>query len=204
MAYWCHTCKSESLVEEESGEVVCTSCKYPFIELIVPEDDHPRHFVPYQSVPSLSEFLSELIMSPAVRSVRYFSSGRSDEDSLDQVIHHLMMNDTNRYGPPPASEVALNSLSEIQVTADLIERLGSISTPVDDFGEKLGEEHRLLECTVCKDEFKVGDQGVSMPCYHLFHRDCITPWLKAHNSCPTCRFELPTEDEDYERMRRGS
>ena len=56
----------------------------------------------------------------------------------------------------------------------------------------------IAECSVCKEEFKKNDKVYKLPCDHLFHPDCITPWLKQHNSCPTCRFELPTDDKDYE------
>eukprot|EP00966_Prymnesium_polylepis_P096077 2226196-Prymnesium_polylepis.1 len=49
------------------------------------------------------------------------------------------------------------------------------------------------ECSVCLERFE--DTPVKMhicalPCDHLFHRRCITEWLKHDVRCPNCRFDL--------------
>ena len=54
-----------------------------------------------------------------------------------------------------------------------------------------------LECPVCMGTFREGERYCTMPCEHLFHEQCLLPWLKERNSCPKCRFELPTDDRDY-------
>ncbi|XP_027342332.1 E3 ubiquitin-protein ligase RING1-like [Abrus precatorius] len=103
---------------------------------------------------------------------------------LEQLIQHLAENDPNRYGTPPASKSAIEALPNISVTEEL---LASDSS----------------QCAVCKDTFELRELAKQMPCKHIYHSDCILPWLELHNSCPVCRFELPTDDPEYEQRNRS-
>ncbi len=47
-----------------------------------------------------------------------------------------------------------------------------------------------LTCSVCLDDWKIGDKCSSLPCKHLFHEACIMTWLKKQPQCPYCRAEL--------------
>ena len=60
--------------------------------------------------------------------------------------------------------------------------------------KKTGNDMEPPSCTVCCDTISLGSKGMFMPCGHIYHPDCLNPWLKDHNTCPVCRFELPTEE----------
>jgi len=61
---------------------------------------------------------------------------------------------------------------------------------------KLAEKHQ--ECAICKIEWSEGEEATSLPCTHCFHPACIEQWLSQRNFCPLCRYELTTDDPDYE------
>ncbi|KAF8746352.1 hypothetical protein HU200_013368 [Digitaria exilis] len=49
-----------------------------------------------------------------------------------------------------------------------------------------GEE--AATCSVCLGVFQNGEMVRLLPvCLHLYHVECIDPWLEAHSSCPICR-----------------
>ena len=50
------------------------------------------------------------------------------------------------------------------------------------------------ECVICKEEMRVGRDVCELPCQHLFHWMCLLPWLRKRNTCPCCRFRLPSDD----------
>ena len=55
---------------------------------------------------------------------------------------------------------------------------------------RLAEEDQQLECAVCLSEFKDQEVLRLLPgCFHVFHPQCIAPWLASHITCPTCRLE---------------
>ncbi|KAJ0843829.1 putative transcription factor C2H2 family [Helianthus annuus] len=56
-------------------------------------------------------------------------------------------------------------------------------------------------CAVCKDEILMEERVTQLPCKHHYHGECIVPWLSIRNTCPVCRFELPTDDVEYERSK---
>ncbi|CAN8297827.1 unnamed protein product [Cochlearia groenlandica] len=77
----------------------------------------------------------------------------------------------------PAARAAVVALRAVQVfNSDATSNMGEI------------------ECVICKEEMCQGRDVCEMPCQHLFHWKCILPWLSKKNTCPFCRFQLPTDD----------
>lgn len=91
-------------------------------------------------------------------------------NQFDQILHNLF-HQSGPKGPPPADETAVRELPK--------EEIG----PADVDAKE--------DCPVCKEEYKVGEQVMKLPCNHRFHIDCLQPWLKMRNTCPVCRYALP-------------
>ena len=70
----------------------------------------------------------------------------------------------------------------------------------------LSKSSVVSKCPVCMEKSsEISDDAICLPCEHSYHRECITPWLEHHNTCPLCRYELPSNSckfSRYERDRR--
>lgn len=46
-------------------------------------------------------------------------------------------------------------------------------------------------CSICTEDFEIGQDQRVLPCDHRFHPDCIDPWLlNVSGTCPLCRVDL--------------
>ncbi|CAN6708400.1 unnamed protein product [Malus baccata var. baccata] len=117
----------------------------------------------------------------------------ADDDDLDletaeyinTIFGQFVENANAMNGRPPAALSVVEDLPLVEFTV-----------------EELKKEEAV--CAVCKDSILVEDKVRSLPCCHYYHHDCIVPWLGIRNTCPVCRYELPTDDPDYERSKRES
>jgi len=105
----------------------------------------------------------------------HWSGPIPDEDHLDQ---------DPCMGGVRTGESALKSMPRIKVTTYDIEANGN------------------TQCVVCLQELVPGECATRIPCGHLFHESCIKQWLCRSNQCPVCRYELPTDNTEYEQGRR--
>ncbi|XP_006818872.1 E3 ubiquitin-protein ligase RNF115-like [Saccoglossus kowalevskii] len=101
---------------------------------------------------------------------------------LDSIITQLL-NNLEGTGPPPAEKDKIQALPTVKITKDDI-------------------DHHL-DCSVCKEDFKIEEEVRKLPCLHIFHHDCIVPWLELHNTCPVCRKGIDGEDNNTKTNHRS-
>ncbi|KAJ0298910.1 hypothetical protein COL5a_011817 [Colletotrichum fioriniae] len=59
-----------------------------------------------------------------------------------------------------------------------------------------GQEDEHLGCSICTEDFTVGEDVRVLPCNHKFHPNCVDPWLvNVSGTCPLCRLDLRPQGE---------
>jgi hypothetical protein len=43
------------------------------------------------------------------------------------------------------------------------------------------------ECSLCLDEFSEGEELLQLKCSHVFHEQCLGPWVLKSKECPLCK-----------------
>lgn len=70
----------------------------------------------------------------------------------------------------------------------------SVSVGSEDDPIEGAEESQLFDdahgCAICMMNYKEGDlicESNNLQCKHVYHKECMTSWLKKHEDCPLCR-----------------
>ena len=53
--------------------------------------------------------------------------------------------------------------------------------------EYILNEDNNEKCSICLEDFNIGDTLNELNCNHFYHKECINNWIKSNNNCPMCR-----------------
>ena len=91
------------------------------------------------------------------------------QEAYDRILTMLREQHEGSNAPGPASEAAIEVLPKIKIAKEQL----------DDEGK--------ADCSICMEPVNIGTEVTELPCKHWFHHECVTSWLKSHDTCPQCR-----------------
>eukprot|EP00741_Cyanophora_paradoxa_P010523 tig00000158_g10175.t1 len=83
-------------------------------------------------------------------------------------------------------QMAAAARTESQEEIENRERHRAAAASITSQAYTLTENHPDA-CSICLDPLSKGCEVNSLPCSHIFHRNCISQWLPDHPECPVCR-----------------
>ena len=189
--YYCYSCKKKfSKIYIENSPIECIHCHSQICEEILSSYETdilpPDKYTPYscngEPEPTILRITNP--NNPLVQLITNLINSEYENDEIEHILNYVMNNDENKYGSPPAAKSEINKLKKYILSKENLNNFGCENS-----------------CPVCKEDFIVGNKMMDLPCKHYFHEECLMPWLNQHDSCPICRFELKTDDPDYEKMK---
>ncbi|KAL6858795.1 hypothetical protein ACP4OV_017797 [Aristida adscensionis] len=193
--FYCYGCEATVSVPAPARPPLCPRCFGDFLE------ESPAGAGPFASAPS-----------PPPPPPGFFSgSGSSSSDEADddddglagmdpaaaraylsRLINHRLYDAGDRADVAAAAAAAVSVLQhghrgggEPPAPADSIAALPTVEV-----------SEPAAACAICKDDLPPASAATRLPCAHLYHSACIVTWLELHNSCPVCRFRLPSAAHD--------
>lgn len=77
-----------------------------------------------------------------------------------------------------------NPLRRISPTVNLYYR----GTVVNE--NEIANNENGKRCAICLEDFEPKQEAMLPPCNHMFHEECIVPWVKSNGRCPVCRYVI--------------
>jgi len=211
MDYFCWECETAVEVSKfDEDTILCRRCNSTFVEKIQ-EDDRPESFATPNSSSTQSSQIPQVSLprQQGTATIQFVVAPMGVTTATGNIADIL---GSLGFGAlPPMGTMGLGSIFEHpladaahftninEILARLLEAHEGRTNPtsqeiIDSLHEVTVQQSHTESgdsCAVCKDEYALNEKVIELPCSHTFHKDCIVPWLKQHNTCPVCRKSLP-------------
>ena len=81
-----------------------------------------------------------------------------------------------------------------QLTSQLKEQYCYSLESVIESNTQITKENK--NCIICLIDLNVGDRVITLPCFHMFHKECINDWFKKDKKCPLCKLEIKVDEKN--------
>ncbi|XVF83155.1 hypothetical protein PTKIN_Ptkin16aG0111000 [Pterospermum kingtungense] len=182
----------DEMVSEYSGRKKLCLLVYIRKEVTVPHHEYLAMINAKQAEENLQQTLQHL---------EYMCRGLARGWRFSPLEWELMVKEIQEAGLGNSVEDACNIITERAMRESREQETKKRTVPADETSiqalEKViygpgGSKYSEDKCSVCLKEMLLGSQVTRMPCSHVFHEDCIVPWLKINHVCPLCRYQLST------------
>ncbi|KAI8960616.1 hypothetical protein F5Y11DRAFT_329268 [Daldinia sp. FL1419] len=115
--------------------------------------------------------------------------------------------DRQQHSSPTQRDLALSNAEQggsspdatAVATSNLTTQSPGVGTSGNNRANDVVTEDNHLGCSICTEDFTVGQDVRVLPCDHKFHPQCIDPWLvNVSGTCPLCRLDLRPHAEGEE------
>ena len=83
-----------------------------------------------------------------------------------------------------------NNNNRIRVEKNNIEILNKTTKLLNIIELNINQNDIIKECSICIDDYKIGNIIRQLKCSHTFHQECIDKWFINNNICPNCRLVI--------------
>ncbi|XP_062192696.1 probable E3 ubiquitin-protein ligase RHC2A [Phragmites australis] len=181
VSFYCYECDSTVSLPAPtapSSRLLCPHCRSDFLE------ENPNPF-PDSYPPPPPGFLSGSSDSEDIDDLDFGMDPAAARAYLSRLAHHHL------YDGPIDVASAVSVLQHGHLGGELPAPAASIAAlPTVEVSEP------AEICAICKEDLPLASAARRLPCAHLYHPCCIVTWLEMHNSCPVCRFRLPSSDPE--------
>ena len=104
-----------------------------------------------------------------------------DNDNIFNINFNFFNRGNEENNNNNINEEALNSLPVFKIDEKFME----VSKKEEN------KKEQFEKCVICMEKYEINEEVKTLPCFHIFHKDCIDHWLKEGNdSCPICKNKI--------------